>query len=46
LHIEAPGLRLGEEAVESAPCPCGRETPRFGVRRLAVRARSAAAYAR
>lgn len=46
LHIEAPGLQLGEEIVESTPCPCGRATPRFGVRRLAEMERRAAAYAR
>ena len=46
LHIEAPGLRLHDEIVDSTPCPCGRETPRFGVRCVAELERRAAAYAR
>ena len=46
LHIEAPGLQLDAEIVDSSPCPCGRIAPRFGVRRLAEMERRAAAYAR
>jgi hypothetical protein len=46
LHIEAPGLQLTEDMIESRPCPCGRETARFGVRGIAEVERRAAAYAR
>ncbi len=46
LHIEAPGLQLTQDMINSMPCPCGRETPRFGGRSLADVERRAAAYAR
>lgn len=46
LHIEAPGLQLTQDMIETAPCPCGRQTPRFGVRSVADMERRAAAYAR
>jgi len=46
LHIAAPGLRLEDEIVDSSPCPCGKEAPRFGIRCLAEMERRAAAYAR
>jgi hypothetical protein len=46
LHIEAPGLRLTEDMVDSTPCACGRTTPRIGVRGVAEQERRVAAYAR
>jgi hypothetical protein len=46
LHIEAPGLQLAQDMIETKPCPCGRATPRFGVRSVAEVERRAAAYAR
>jgi len=46
LHIEAPGLRLAAEIVDSAACPCGRKTPRFGLQHVARQVRRVAAYAR
>jgi len=46
LHIEAPGLRLTQDMLDSTPCPCGRRIPRFGVRRAAQQERRVAAYAR
>ena len=46
LHIETQGLQLTQDMIDSRPCPCGRETPRFGVRSLADVERRAAAYAR
>ena len=46
LHIEAPGLQIAQDMIDTKPCPCGRETPRFGVRSVAEIERRAAAYAR
>ncbi len=46
LHIEAQGLQIAQDGIHTKPCPCGRETPRFGVRSVAEIERRAAAYAR
>lgn len=46
MHIEAPGLRLTQDMLDSTPCPCGKSVPRFGVRPAAQQERRVAAYAR
>ncbi|MCU1335710.1 MAG: hypothetical protein JWO19_1291 [Bryobacterales bacterium] len=46
LHIEIPGLPWEGYRVETAPCGCGRKTPRLTPAEPAERARSAAGYAR
>jgi hypothetical protein len=46
LHVEARGLRLTEDMVDTNPCPCGRQTARFGVERAAEAERRVAACAR
>jgi hypothetical protein len=46
LHVESSDLPLGPETLDTAPCPCGRKTPRVGVARGAELERSVAAYAR
>ena len=45
LHIEAPGLRIDAKVVDTSLCPCGRQTPRFGVQPKAGLVKSAAASA-
>jgi hypothetical protein len=46
LHIEAPGLRLPQNMIDSTPCACGRKSPRFGFERGPELERRVAAYAR
>ena len=46
LHVESPDLPLGQETVDTSPCPCGRRTPRIAVARGADLDRRVAAYAR
>ena len=46
LHIEIPGLPWDGYRLETAPCGCGRKTPRLTPAEFKERVRSAAAYAR
>lgn len=46
LHIQSPKLDAAGLSIESAPCGCGRTTPRIGLQGQAEEIRAAAAYAR
>lgn len=46
LHIETPGLAWAGYRIETAPCACGRETPRLAPINRLEPVRSVAAYAR
>ena len=46
LHVEAPGMTWDGYRMESAPCGCGRATPRLVAHVAVERTRSVAAYAR
>jgi hypothetical protein len=46
LHLESSRLRLDDEYVDAAPCPCGRKTARIGATQGVALLRRIAAYAR